>query len=447
MSAKKRFAIVGTGGRSRMFIDALTNPEQFREFGELVALCDLSQVRMDWYNQNAIPKNGHAALPTYHAADFDRMVKETKPDCVIVTTMDSTHHQYIIRALELGCDAITEKPMTTDEVKAQAIFDAVKKSGKKVTVTFNYRYAPISTKVREIILSGAIGDVLHVDFSWVLNTSHGADYFRRWHAEKDKSGGLLVHKSTHHFDLINFWEGSIPKTVYCMGDLKFYGRKNAEARGEKYDYDRYTGSEAAKNDPFALTLDRDPDSNLIGLYRNAEAETGYIRDKNVFGDHITIEDTMSLICRYRSNVLLNYSLIAYCPWEGWRAAVNGNKGRIEVLERHGSHIIAGQSDDELAEEQKTKAVEADAVEKYPYIRVYPMWGSPYLVTIPEAKGGHGGADPQMLRQIFDPTAEKDPFNRGASHIDGAASILMGVAGNKSIATGMPVQIDDLLKLP
>ena len=185
------------------------------------------------------------------------MIAETKPDVVIVTTMDATHHQYICRAMELGCDAITEKPMTTDDAKARQIFDTIEKTGRSLRVTFNYRYAPLATTVRELIMEGTIGRPRHVDFSWVLDTRHGADYFRRWHREKDKSGGLLVHKSTHHFDLINWWIDSIPQTVYAQGDLHFYGRENAAARGETYTYDRYTGEEAAANDPFAMSLESD----------------------------------------------------------------------------------------------------------------------------------------------------------------------------------------------
>ena len=110
--------------------------------------------------------------------------------------------------MELGCDVITEKPMTTDEVKAQAILDAVKRTGRKLRVTFNYRYAPHNTKIRELLANGVIGEVFSVHFEWLLNTQHGADYFRRWHRDKRNSGGLLVHKSAHHFDLVNF--GSTP---------------------------------------------------------------------------------------------------------------------------------------------------------------------------------------------------------------------------------------------
>ncbi len=215
MSSQKRFALVGTGGRAQMFIDAICGT--FAADNQLVALCDLSQTRMDRYNTRIGEKFGLSPLPTYHAADFDRMVEETKPDTVIVTTMDATHHTYIIRAMELGCDAITEKPMTTDDEKARAIFEAIERTGRSLRVTFNYRYSPLATKVRELIMGGVIGRPLHVDFSWVLDTRHGADYFRRWHREKDKSGGLLVHKATHHFDLINWWIQSYPQPGLCPG--------------------------------------------------------------------------------------------------------------------------------------------------------------------------------------------------------------------------------------
>ena len=157
------------------------------------------------------------------------MIEKEKPDIVIVTTVDRTHHTYIIRLWNLGCDVITEKPMTVDAEKTQEIIDAINRTGQEVRVTFNYRYAPHNTKIREIIRDGVIGDVYSVNFEWALDTQHGADYFRRWHRNKNNSGGLLVHKSTHHFDLVNFWLNTTPETVYATGGLRFYGKENAEA--------------------------------------------------------------------------------------------------------------------------------------------------------------------------------------------------------------------------
>src|SRR5690606_14115977 len=114
------------------------------------------------------------------ATQFSEMIRTVKPDAVIVTSVDRTHHQYIIQAMEMGCDVITEKPMTTDAANCQAIVDAVKHTGRDLRVTFNYRYAPHNTVVRQLLKEQAIGEVFSIHFEWLLDTSHGADYFRRW---------------------------------------------------------------------------------------------------------------------------------------------------------------------------------------------------------------------------------------------------------------------------
>lgn len=386
---------------------------------------------MDYANRLLEEKYKYQAVPTYKAHEFDRMIEETKPDTVIVTSIDRTHHRYIIRAMELGCDVISEKPMTVDEEKCQEILEAIERTGKKLRVTFNYRYAPHNTKIRELIMDGAIGEVLSVNFEWLLNTQHGADYFRRWHRDKRNSGGLLVHKSTHHFDLMNFWLGSRPDTIYAMGDLRFYGRENAEKRGVTEFYQRAHGSSAAENDPFALHLK--DNEQLKQMYLDTEHEDGYLRDQSVFGDNISIEDTMAVMVKYKNKTIMNYSLNAYLPWEGFIVVFNGTKGRMEVKVVEQSYVNAGgNKEDEGALKDKR-------------ITVFPHFAAPYEVEIEEGVGGHGGGDPVMLRDIFERPLE-DRFNRAASHVDGALSIMTGIAANRSIATGLPVKVDQLIKL-
>ena len=310
--AKKKYVQVGTGGRARMYYEAISTT--FKDTAEMAAFCDLSPTRMNYANKLLTEEYKAPPAKTYHYTEFDRMLDEIKPDAVIVTSVDRTHHDYIIRSMEKGYDVITEKPMTIDEKKAQAIIDCQKRTGKNLRVTFNYRYAPHATKIREVIMDGVLGEVFSVHFEWLLNTEHGADYFRRWHRNKLNSGGLLVHKSTHHFDLVNFWIGSKPETVFAMGDLNFYGMKNAERRGVDKFYYRCYGSEAAKGDPFAIDIEHN--ETLKALYLDAEADSGYIRDRSVFSDDISIEDTMGVMVRYRSNAIMTYSLNAYMPWEG-----------------------------------------------------------------------------------------------------------------------------------
>ncbi|WP_059054042.1 Gfo/Idh/MocA family protein [Paenibacillus senegalimassiliensis] len=425
---KKKYVLVGTGGRAEFFYSAIA--AQFRETSELVAFCDINQTRMDYANRMLEEKYSYPKVRTYLSGQFEQMIESEKPDAVIVTSVDRTHHTYIIRALELGCDVITEKPMTVDEDKCQDILNAVKRTGRNVRVAFNYRYAPHHTKARELIMDGVIGNVHSIHFEWLLNTMHGADYFRRWHRDKRNSGGLLVHKSTHHFDLVNFWIGSEPDEVFAYGDLLFYGRENAEQRGVTSFYERATGHPNATDDPFALHLDENP--HLKAMYLDAEHEDGYQRDQSVFGDGISIEDTMGVMVRYKNKAILTYSLNAYMPWEGYRIAFNGSKGRMEMTIVEQSYVNSGGD----------KALEGALKDKR--IVVYPMWKPPYEVEVQEGEGGHGGGDPILLQDMFG-TPVVDRFNRAANHVDGARSILTGIAANRSIRTGQAVKVDDLVK--
>ena len=425
---KKRYVQIGTGSRARFFYEAVAT--DFKETCEMVGFCDMSQTRMDFAN-TLLERHGVKKVPTYLYTQFDQMLDDLKPDFVIVTTVDRSHHDYIIRSMEKGYDVICEKPMTIDAEKAQAIIDCQKRTGRSLRVTFNYRYSPHNTKIRELIRDGAIGDVFSVHLEWLLNVKHGADYYRRWHRNKENSGGLLVHKSTHHFDLVNFWLGANPKTVFAFGDLNFYGQANAEARGVEKFYDRCLDNEHAKDDPFAIDLRSNEE--LQEMYLNAEADSGYIRDRSVFADDISIEDTMAVTVKYDTGAVLTYSLNSYLPWEGFNISINGSKGRIEMKIEESSYISAGGSKDEEG---------AVLVRE---IKVYPLFETPYEVEVTEGEGGHGGGDPLLLTDVFgEPT--HDEFNRAASHLDGTMSILTGVAANKSIASGLPVNIKDLIDL-
>ena len=115
---KVRYAQVGTGGRARMYYEALCS--EYKDSCEMVGFCDQSQTRMNYANRMIKEKFGHAPVPSYDYTDFEAMIKEQKPDVIIVTTVDRTHDDYIVRAMEMGCDVVTEKPMTTDEIPSHS---------------------------------------------------------------------------------------------------------------------------------------------------------------------------------------------------------------------------------------------------------------------------------------------------------------------------------------
>ncbi len=421
----KRYVVVGVGGRSGMFTAPLAS--RFKDEAKLVAICDNNQGRMEFARDRLKAEFGFDVPHLYLAEDFDKMLAEQKPDCVVVCTPDYLHHDFAVRAMKAGCDVITEKPMTIDAEKASEIFKAVKETGKQVRVTFNARYQNGPTMIKRMIKEGVIGNVMAVNMDYWLDTSHGADYFRRWHREKTKSGGLMLHKSTHHFDLINWWIDSIPETVYGMGKLSFYGRENAEKRGVKVNYDRYTGNDTT-GDPFAYKLDAS--ENVKKMYLDQEKYDGYKRDQNVFGDGITSEDNMAVMVRYRNGVQMIYSLVCFLPREGYRVTFRGDKGELEYL--HGVELQPEGPDG------KAKKITLDRI----YVR--PMFKDPYVIDVPKMDGGHGGADPLLQEQLFAANPPADPDKREAGHGQGAASLILGAAANLSFASGQPVSVSKIL---
>ena len=423
-AARKRYAVVGVGSRARMYTNAATGP--YRAGSEIVAICDSNAGRVE-RAVKAISATGAGQPRPYLAADFERMLRETKPQYVIVTTRDADHDDYIVRALDAGCDVITEKPMTTTAEKAQRILDAVKRSGRHIRVTFNYRYSPPRTQVKDLLMKGEIGDVLSVDFTWLLNTVHGADYFRRWHSGKANSGGLMVHKATHHFDLVNWWLGAQPERVSAFGSRQFYTPETARRMGLQGAHERCLTCPEKRKCTFYFDLAADP--GLKALYLDNEKYDGYFRDQCVWRPEIDIEDTMNVMVKYDNGVQLKYALSAYDAWEGYHIAFNGTKGRLEhrIVESGGA---AG-------------AAKVQSGSEGVQTRIIPLRGAPREIEPWTGKGSHGGGDDVMLAEIFG-DAPMDPYKRASDERAGAWSALVGIAANRCFETGQTVRVADLV---
>ncbi|MET3852918.1 MULTISPECIES: Gfo/Idh/MocA family oxidoreductase [unclassified Rhizobium] len=407
---KRRFALIGTGNRGTTMWgkDLLAG---WREHVDLVAIVEKNALR----GERARTMIGSNA-PIYD--DIDAMLKEVKPDLVIVCTPDHTHDAIVVRALEAGIDVITEKPMTTAVDKIRRIMDAEKRTGQRVDVSFNYRYAPTAARIKELLNSGEIGRVTSVDFHWYLNTKHGADYFRRWHAYTENSGSLFVHKATHHFDLLNWYLDSDPEAVTSFADLQNYGRKGP-FRGPRCKLCPHT----AECDYY---LDLGADPFLDTLYEDPSKVDGYFRDGCVFREDIDIPDTMVVSIRYRNNVHVSYSLNTFQPIEGHHLAFNGTKGRIEIRQYEAQPWEMKREDEILLIRNFPNGKEA--VER---------------ITVPHSSGGHYGGDDRMRNMIFKPDMN-DALHQRAGTRAGAMSVLCGIAALQSSRTGKVVSIAELM---
>ncbi len=405
--SRLKLAIVGTGSRGT---SDWGQPvvESYGDVVELVGLCDINGKRV-----KAAQGLMATQAPTY--TDFDRMVRETNPEAVLVTTVDATHYRYIVRAMELGRDVITEKPMCTDEEQCRAILAAQKKTGRKITVTFNARHGREDKKVKSLLMEKAVGELISADFHEYLDTSHGADYFRRWHRLKENSGTLLVHKASHHFDQANWWLDSKPLEVAAFGDLKFYGHNHS-----------YRGTHC-RNCPFQSQCqfywDVATVPEYVKLYTECESEDGYLRDGCVWAENTNIYDTMSVQVKYENGVLLTYTANTYLPYEGQAISFNGTRGRLDFNSFGGGGFVNNE------------------------LRLTRSFGKSEVIKDLEARreGTHGGADASLQDLIFRQQNAPDPLGLRADLHAGALASLIGIAAYRSIERhGEKVKISELL---
>jgi predicted dehydrogenase len=401
----KKIAIVGAGARSRyMFAKPLV--QDWKEHAELVGIFDINRQRAGLLAQEC-------GVPSYDS--FEAMLDTTAVDTVVVASTDSTHSAYIIGALEAGCNVITEKPMTIDAPSCSAILEAEQRTGKTVTVTFNARFAPYNAAIKSLLDKGEIGVPLHAQLESHLDRDHGAEYFRRWHRRVEQSGGLLVHKSTHHFDLLNWWLNDQPEQVSALGRQSFYGPTRMQ-RGERCLTCAYT-------EQCEFYTDIRKDSFLHAYYVEAEKEDGYIRDGCVFSDEISIHDSHSVSVLYRRGALLSYSLNAFSQYEGWHLSLQGTEGRLEA-----EQYASGPSADNSVRQ----------------IRVYKNDGSVITHSMKRITEGHAGGDSRLRSMLFGPAME-DPLQQQADSYAGALSLLVGVAANNSIRESRTISLQDLMK--
>jgi len=433
---KKRCGLVGMGNRAHCWLRGIM--EQHPEAAELVALCDVHAARCEDANE---VYGTQAAVYT----DFSQMLAEQDMDLVIVVTPEHCHAEQICMALDAGCDVATEKPLCVTLEDADAIIHVEKRNHRKIFMAFNYRHIPLCSKIREVVQNGAIGQPVSMDLTWYLDyRGHGASYFRRWHRHMNESGGLLITKACHHFDLANWWMNDTPASVYAHCAQHFFGPGKNPYQGVRCRDCNH--AKACEWYTDVCVTDRTEELSRELGYR-VKGVRDYARDWCPFGDDVDIYDTMSVNVSYRNGGLLNYSLNASVPYEGWDLAINGTKGRLEsgILDNKPSpgwqekHQIVG-PDGKLCKGKGYRVTDWPAEYR---IHIMPHDADNYEVRLPNIAEGHGGGDFKIMdAAIADIYPETDSLNIFASAIHGALSTAIGASANESAATGAPVDIRD-----
>lgn len=430
INGKKKVALVGTGIRGNKFWGKYLN-DAYSDVIEYVGLCDINLGRLT-YSKKFIGVD----CPVY--INFDEMLEKADIDLLIVTTVDATHDEFIIKGLDKGINVVTEKPMTTDEHKCQNIIDAQRRSKAKLIVAFNYRYGKLFTKLKEMIQSKEIGELVSIDLNWYLNTYHGASYFRRWHGLREKSGTLLLHKSAHHFDLLNWFIGSDPVEVHAYGALEKYGKNNS-FRGANC-----RSCEHKKDCNFYWDITKD--EKMMKLYAENEKYDGYIRDNCLFRKEIDIFDKMAVQIKYANDVQVSYSLTTYSPFEGFRFAFNGKNSRLETHEGIPWRDNIQEDQSKIHEKEMDHTSHSTTQLKYHEIVSQRNFEDFKRIEFPFVRKGHWGGDKLMLDEIFRKKTITPALNHAAGIRDGSLAVLIGIAARISIDEGRSVKITELTDL-
>ncbi|MHB9036698.1 MAG: Gfo/Idh/MocA family protein [Armatimonadota bacterium] len=348
-------------------------------------------------------KFGHPCTVIY--SDFRQMLEREKLDGVVIATPNNVHVEQAIPVMELGIPLLLEKPIATTLDDCNRLLEVHKRTKSRVTVGFVLRYTPFYSKVKEIIDSGVIGNVMNVNAEELLARGLTQVFFRGWRKSYKISGGLLIEKCCHDLDILNWLVGDTPQFVASLGSStnEFGPRPGTGAQcrdcsmSDTCDYNYWFFHNKYFSDGTSI------DDTVEG--RHIKYAMSNI-DNCVYGSDSDLGiESQSVSIRYRNGVPAQFMVVMAQEWSHRRIHVLGSKGRVfGDPEDNRISIFTGCHDHETDHEE--------------VIEVHP-----------DDSGHHGGDSViagEFIRSILDPS-----FHPLASIEEGYRSVLLGLAAETS----------------
>ncbi|HNE27780.1 MAG: Gfo/Idh/MocA family oxidoreductase [Saprospiraceae bacterium] len=320
---------LGAGSRGNVYGGyALEFPEEL----DIVGVAEPIPIRNERYTQkHNIPEANR--FPTWERV-FDR---PKFADAVIITTPDNLHYGPCMAALKAGYDVLLEKPISPSEQECRDILALAKKTGRIVAVCHVLRYAPYFVKLRELVQSGAIGELISIQHMEPIEHVHMSHSYVRgnWH-DRNATTPIILAKSCHDLDILRWLIGKPCKQIVAMGGLKWFRSENAPP-----------GSTARCMDGCAIEGSC-PYSAMKIYYRNrswlhvfdlpddpakhGDAILEYLRTTNygrcVYRMDNNQEDHYVCSMQFDGGVTANFSMEAFTSYAGRRTRVMGSMGDI-----------------------------------------------------------------------------------------------------------------------
>lgn len=301
-----KIGVIGYGFRIRGVIDVM---QEAHPDVRITAITDIAKDRIE---KELSEKGGE--LPALYT-DPEEMLDREDLDGVMVGTRCSLHSKMAGIVLRRNLPLYLEKPVATNMRDLLSLRDAGEKNGDRVVVSFPLRVTPLVGLAKEIIDSGKIGTVEHVEA--FNNVPYGQVYFQDWYRDENETGGLFLQKATHDFDYINYLVGAHPTMICAMTSKQVYkGDRPAGLRCEDCGENR-TCADSPYN-PYMPEHSLGPDARKMNLHCSFAVDTGN-------------EDSGSALIRYETGMHASYTqnFVARKSAGKRGAILVGYKGTIE----------------------------------------------------------------------------------------------------------------------
>ena len=218
-NTKKKVILIGAGSRG----NAYTRIGQEIDLFEVVAVAEPVDAR-----RNFVAKRHGLTEENLYTTWEPLIAKGKIADAAIIATMDRDHFAPTMAAIEAGYDILLEKPVSPLPEECRAIEDAAKKKGVKVLICHVLRYTPFFRAMKKMIDDGRVGEVINIEHTEAVGNIHQSHSFVRgnW-GNSERSSFMLLQKSCHDMDILQWLVGKNCKRVQSFGSLTYFKRENA----------------------------------------------------------------------------------------------------------------------------------------------------------------------------------------------------------------------------
>lgn len=320
---------LGAGNRGNVYGNfALSYPAEM----DIVGVAEPIKIRNERYAKK------HNIPDTNRFDTWEHVFNRPKfADAVMITTPDNLHYGPCMAALKAGYDILLEKPISPSEQECKNILALAKETGRIVAVCHVLRYAPYFIKLREVVQSGAIGELISIQHLEPIEHVHMSHSYVRgnWH-DRNVTTPILLAKSCHDLDILRWIVGKPCKQVVAMGSLKWFKEENAPAGSTARCTD---GCAAESNCPYSALKIYYRNRQRVGVFdlpeepeKQGEAILEKLRTTNygrcVYKMDNNQEDHYVMAIQFEGGVTATFSMEAFTSYEGRRTRLMGSMGDI-----------------------------------------------------------------------------------------------------------------------